>query len=51
MTCIRLSVAAGKSSPPSFDQAIVGLGRPVAEHSKRAVDPALTVTSNGFLEK
>lgn len=51
MICIRSSKAAGIELLPTFDQPIVGLGRPVAEHSIRAVVPALTVTSNGFWEK
>lgn len=48
---MRLSLAAAKSSSPSFNHAIVGLGRPVAEHSRRAMVPALTVTSLGFFVK
>ena len=48
---MRRSLAAGKSSPPSFCQAISGSGTPLAAHSNRAMLPARTVTSVGVLVK
>ena len=45
------SRAAGKSVPPSFCQAIWGLGWPVAAHSRRAVVPVRMAMSWGILVK
>lgn len=49
MTCMRRSRAAGKSVPPSFCQAIWGLGWPVAAHSRRAIVPVRMAMSWGIL--
>lgn len=51
MTCMRRSLAAGKSVPPSFCQAIWGAGWPSAAHSSLAVWPVLMVLSRGVLTK
>jgi len=47
ITCMRRSLAAGKSLPPSFCHAISGVGCPLAAHSRRAVFVVFTVISAG----
>lgn len=51
MTCILLSLAAGKSVPPSFCQEIWGVGWPSAAHSSRAIAPVRMVRSMGVFRK
>lgn len=51
MTCILLSLAAGKSVPPSFCQEICGGGWPSAAHSSRAMAPVRMVRSMGVFRK
>lgn len=47
ITCMRRSLAAGKSLPPSFCHAISGGGCPLAAHSRRAVFLVFTVMFPG----
>ena len=49
ITWNRRSKAAGKSSPPSLQKAISGVGNPLAAHSNLALLPSFTVTFEGFL--
>lgn len=48
--CILRSLAAGKSSPPSFCSEISGCGKPAAAQSRRAVVPDLTTTFDGVFK-